>query len=109
MIIDENSNETFEDLGKMNELQHFEIRSCHGSSLNISKLVPTTENFDVLTEITIEDCQLEEIPMEILTQSRNLKTLNLKKNKIINLKKSDFNGIAKSVSENFGVLTYLVC
>uniref|UniRef100_A0A914D2S8 Uncharacterized protein n=1 Tax=Acrobeloides nanus TaxID=290746 RepID=A0A914D2S8_9BILA len=96
MAIDETFNETFIDF-PLHELQQFEIRSCHGSPVNLSYLIPTTTSLKSLTEITVEDCQLEEMPSELLKRSYNLKVLNLRKNKIIHIKKYELEEVAKSV------------
>lgn len=88
----------FDELGSMAELNHFEIRSCHGSPLNISAMSPANPPFGQLSEIIIEDCQLEEMPTSLLDNSPNLRTLNLRRNKITALKQADLREVAKSVS-----------
>lgn len=85
------------------QLQVLEIRNCHGTKpLRISDMKNSTISinaslFQTLETLVIDNCELEEMPLEFLHNAPNLKYLSLVGNKIKFLAKSDLASSSTSV------------
>lgn len=78
----------------MPKLRHLEVKKCRENfKLNNPAENSTTNKFDSLETIDIEECGLNEVPKQLLAKAPNLKRLSLAGNKITVLKKEDFSSI----------------
>uniref|UniRef100_A0AC34QW30 Uncharacterized protein n=1 Tax=Panagrolaimus sp. JU765 TaxID=591449 RepID=A0AC34QW30_9BILA len=82
----------------LQNLQELEIKKCRG------KLAEKRENpiveynfFPVLESIIIENCDLNEIPKSLISNTKLLKTLSLAGNKIIQVRQTDLEFAAQSL------------
>lgn len=79
-------------------LKELEIKDCRG------QLIERRDNpivefspFPILETITIENCELENIPGYLLSKTKRLKSLLLSENQIIQLYRNDLEPVADTV------------
>lgn len=90
---------TGQTIQSLSHLKHLEIKECRGK-LKFEFPEKNGTNFDSLESIDIEECELSEIPNELLAKAPNLKKLSLFGNQITKLRKGDFTTTKKVSSIN---------
>lgn len=80
-------------------IESLEIKNCHGSPLEVVDIHDNAMELNKLRTLTIENCQLTQVPSALISKTSKLESVTLNNNKIEYISTHQLKAASKSVSD----------